>query len=229
MHTKRHIHPIVATLLALATFLAPSAPVLRAQDDTSVWLPIVRQGSELANSFPASDLLFRTQITVQTPSQWGRLTQLGVTILEQSDESAVVLVDYAQLQTLARLPYQPRDTVEFGTLLAASAEQKAWLARSLQPLTLQLQAARNAVTAAIDRTATESQADAATLGALRSAVNSLSGEQRAGLAALPTLDDDGDGLTDTEESWWCTDPQNPNSDGDAKGYSDGQEVMALLD
>ena len=40
---------------------------------------------------------------------------------------------------------------------------------------------------------------------------------------------DGDGLTNTEEAWWCTDPLNPNSDGDAAGYTDGQEVAALLD
>lgn len=37
------------------------------------------------------------------------------------------------------------------------------------------------------------------------------------------------GLTDTAEAWWCTDPGNPNSDGDAQGYTDGQEVTALLD
>ncbi|MEZ4730148.1 MAG: hypothetical protein R3E79_23710 [Caldilineaceae bacterium] len=86
-----------------------------------------------------------------------------------------------------------------------------------------------AVTAAADQTATESQADTAALATLRSAVNSLSLAQRAALNELPTLDFDSDGLTDTEESWWCTDPQNPNSDGDAQGYSDGQEVAALLD
>ena len=35
--------------------------------------------------------------------------------------------------------------------------------------------------------------------------------------------------TNTEETWWCTDPLNANSDGDAQVYSDGTEVDALLD
>lgn len=48
------------------------------------------------------------------------------------------------------------------------------------------------------------------------------------LAAAQVTDNDNDGLTDTEESWWCTDPSNANSDGDVQGYTDGQEVTALL-
>jgi len=229
MSTQRPTHPIVATLLALATFLAPHAPLLHAQDGASVWLPLVHQGSAQVTTLPASDLLFRTQLTIHTSAKQARLTQLGVTVLAQRDERATTLVDYAQLQILARLGYQPRNTVEFGALIAAGAPQKPWLVRSLQPLTQQLQVARAAITAAADQAATESQADTAALTALRSAVNSLSLAQRAAVNELPTLDFDGDGLTDTEESWWCTDPQNPNSDGDAQGYGDGQEVAALLD
>jgi hypothetical protein len=36
-------------------------------------------------------------------------------------------------------------------------------------------------------------------------------------------DADNDGLKDTEESYWNTDPNNPDSDGD--GYLDGEEVV----
>jgi len=49
------------------------------------------------------------------------------------------------------------------------------------------------------------------------------------ILALTSADSDGDGLTNTEEAWWCTDPNDPNSDSDAEGYSDGEEVAALLD
>ncbi len=41
------------------------------------------------------------------------------------------------------------------------------------------------------------------------------------------VDSDGDGLTDTEEGWWCTDPLNPDSDND--GISDGVEVQQAKD
>jgi hypothetical protein len=46
------------------------------------------------------------------------------------------------------------------------------------------------------------------------------------LATLQGVDTDGDGLTDTEEGWWCTDRYSPDSDGDS--VSDGQEVSQLL-
>ena len=233
MISKARVHPIITTILVFANLLAPSAPLLRAQDGTSVWLPLIQQNSEPGSAIPVSaipvsDLLFRTGLTVQDPAHWVRLTQLAVPILSQETDHAVVLADYDQLQTLARLRYQPRNSVEFGLLVNASAAQKPWLARSLQPLTAQLAAVRSTAAPPLAQTATAADAQAA-LTALRTAVNQLSAEQRAGLATLPTLDDDGDGLTNTEESWWCTDPLNPNSDGDAQGYSDGQEVTALLD
>ena len=60
-------------------------------------------------------------------------------------------------------------------------------------------------------------------------MQALTPEQIAATADSISVDDDADGLTNTEEAWWCTDPLNPNSDGDAAGYTDGQEVAALLD
>lgn len=41
----------------------------------------------------------------------------------------------------------------------------------------------------------------------------------------PSLDDDADGLTNTQEQWWCTDPLDADSDND--GATDGAEVTAL--
>ena len=52
---------------------------------------------------------------------------------------------------------------------------------------------------------------------------------RTALVQVPSVDSDNDGLTDEEEGWWCTDPNNPNSDGDPQGHSDGTEINALLD
>ncbi|RMD61822.1 hypothetical protein D6833_07715, partial [Candidatus Parcubacteria bacterium] len=56
------------------------------------------------------------------------------------------------------------------------------------------------------------------------AMAALSDEQRAALRAAAGNDDDADGLTNTQEAWWCTDPASPDSDND--GVSDGDEVSA---
>jgi hypothetical protein len=41
---------------------------------------------------------------------------------------------------------------------------------------------------------------------LRAALRALTAEQQAGLAGVASVDDDADGLTNTQEQWWCTDP-----------------------
>jgi len=49
----------------------------------------------------------------------------------------------------------------------------------------------------------------------------------AGLAALSPsgcTDTDHDGLCDSEENYWNTDPKNPDTDGD--GFTDGEEVLS---
>ena len=52
------------------------------------------------------------------------------------------------------------------------------------------------------------------------------------LMALASVDTDGDGLTDTEEAWWCTNPNDSNSDSpeppSPSNPSDGDEVKAIL-
>ena len=52
------------------------------------------------------------------------------------------------------------------------------------------------------------------------------------LMQLSSVDSDSDGLTDTEEFWWCTDPTNPNSDFSGPPSptdpNDGTEVHAIL-
>jgi len=43
----------------------------------------------------------------------------------------------------------------------------------------------------------------------------------------PNKDTDGDGLTDAEEEFYGTDPNNPDTDGD--GFSDFEEIVAGTD
>jgi thermitase len=51
------------------------------------------------------------------------------------------------------------------------------------------------------------------------------------MMALASVDSDSDGLTDTEETWWCTNPNDNNSDSalapSTGNPSDGDEVQAI--
>ncbi len=105
-------------------------------------------------------------------------------------------------------------------LVAAHAQARPWLARSLQPLLEQAAVARSRLEAEAV-SAAEAYAD------VRVSLRALTPEQMAGIASLSSVDDDADGLTNTQEQWWCTDPLNPDSDGD--GTNDGDEVQAAKD
>jgi hypothetical protein len=56
-------------------------------------------------------------------------------------------------------------------------------------------------------------------------LNAQESVAESAILGLTSLDDAADGLTNTQEQWWCTDPLNADSDGD--GVGDGDEVQAL--
>ena len=157
-------------------------------------------------TLPSSSGLYRTRVAVRQPADWARLERVGVTVLEQGEDWALVLVDEDQLETLARLRFEPQGTDELGMLVTAHAQAKPWLAASWA----EVQRSRGA-------------GETASPQLLRS----LAPELKAGLSSLSSVDDDADGLTNTQEQWWCTDPLNPDSDGD--GTNDGDEVQAAKD
>ncbi len=152
--------------------------------------------------------LFRTRVAVQGPARWQRLEQLGVTALDRGDDWGLLLANEEQMEALARLGFRPLQADSLDSLLNAHGREKPWLVQGLQS---QLDVVR----------AAHEHGEPVHLV--------LTAEQRAGLASLLSVDTDGDGLSDTQEQWWCTDPLNPNTDGDPYGYTDGQEVYALLD
>ncbi len=166
------------------------------------------------------DLLIRTRLTLQRPTDRQRLDELGVLVLEATDDSALVLVDTEQLATLARLRFEPRGSQGLTQLVAAHAPAKPWLAASLRSLLARAEA--------IGKQLKEPETDPATaLAPLRLRLRALTPEQQSALVTLTELDSDGDGLTDTEEGWWCTNPNQADSDGD--GANDGAEVTAAKD
>ena len=96
-----------------------------------------------SGDMPRNDtgLLFRTRVTLSGSRDMKRLQSLGVTVLGEMGSKVLLLVDADQLETLARLRFQPEQTNELRTLIAAHAEAKPWLAASLQPLLAQAGAA----------------------------------------------------------------------------------------
>lgn len=246
MRARLVVHRLLSLLISLSLVLPPSVtqavslrqtgtaqanslrPGPPAQSPNPLWLPFIGIGQ---NAAPTSDLLYRVQIAVTSPARWQRLEALGVVILERDEISAVALVDFLQLEELAKLQFQPRGADELSQLVNANGEKRPWLARSMRPVLEQATAVAQTVSLRYESGASSARSaeQLAALDAMRATLNALSVEERAALADSFSLDDDGDGLTNTEESWWCTDPLNPNSDGDAQGYTDGQEVAALLD
>ncbi len=202
------------------------------------WTSITPAQPALAASAPqeshASTGIFRTRVTLTDPTSWARLDELGVTVLDEGDDWAVLLAAGDQLEPLARLGFQPRGSDDLGALITAHAGTSQWLAEGMSSqlkqaaaLWAQVETARmNAPNAEADSLPAEAQI---ALSDLHGILQAFSPEQTAAIDNLISPDSDGDGLTDTEELWWCTDPLNANSDGDAQGYTDYEEITAILD
>ena len=203
----------VVTLSLLAQSIVPALaiPPISSQKDNGT-LSIKSSAENTSN-------LFRTQVLVKTSAQWQRLAEMEVVVLEQDEDTAIVLVDGEQLETLARLGFQPQHTNDLEPLVFANGEDKVWLVNSLQPLF--------AEAARLQQKRTEGLISERDKAHLQGMLRDLTFEQRAGLLQLTSVDDDADGLTNTQETWWCTDSLNPDSDGD--GTSDGLEVQAAKD
>jgi len=171
--------------------------------------------------------LVRTSVTLSYSTSRSRLDSLGVVILEETETHALILADAMQLEKLARLRFRPRASDDLGILVHYHADTNRRLLDSLQPL---LAKARDIRARSLDTQGRVGPMNSVALQQaqieMRSAMHSLTTEQQQDIVALNSIDSDGDGLTDTEEYWWCTDPLNPDSKGD--GVSDGDAVAALM-
>lgn len=165
--------------------------------------------------------LFRVTVNIQQAYDLVRIKEMGVTILEETDEEATLLVSSGQLETLAKLGYRPQTVDDLISLVSASAESYPWLALGLRS------SLEQAAVLYQDSYDSSVKQVAEVENELLEILSGLSMEQLNGIMYLPGVDSDADGLTDTQESWWCTDPMNPDSDGDGK--LDGIEITAIKD
>ncbi len=220
---KKHFNSTLNILIILSMILPLVVAVPQTQADAADLKPLGGTG------------IFRASILIPGPAERARLTQSGIRVLSENGLAVIVLATGDQLALLSKMGFKPSHIDDLNSLVSANAKNNDWLTESLHDT---LRSAAN-LWQQVDTAATNSQlmvadadrsADAqAALNDLHALLNSFSIEQLAAIETLISPDSDGDGLTDTEELWWCTDPNNPNSDGDAMGYTDGQEVDALLD
>ncbi|MCX7671698.1 MAG: hypothetical protein N2439_16715, partial [Anaerolineae bacterium] len=193
----------------------PTRPVAAAQADARAAQSVAAVASA---PLAAESRLYRTHITLRHPTDRARLEKLGVVVLQEDAPTparpltgggsegggqAIVLADADQLEALARLGFRPQATDDADALIAHHAADRPALAAAWGELR--------------QRIGTDKRMTAA----------SLSVYPLSSVAQLSSLDDDGDGLTNTQEAWWCTDPLNPDTDAD--GRSDGAEIQALKD
>lgn len=165
--------------------------------------------------------LFRVTVNIQQAYDLVRIKEMGVTILEESNEEATLLVSSGQLEILAKLGYRPQTVDDLISLVSASAESYPWLAIGLRS------SLEQAAVLYQDNYDSAVNQVAEVENELLEILSGLSTEQLNGIMYLPGVDSDADGLTDTQESWWCTDPMNPDGDGDGK--LDGIEISAIKD
>lgn len=164
-----------------------------------------------------SGSLYRTTVMLEQPTDIARVKKLGVSILHESLDQLLVLADGEQIAALAHLGFELQNTDEVSSLVQVNATLQPQATTNLHPLVAQIQAMRES----------QALASIANTPTLTATVQSLSPQQQADLAVLAVADSDNDGLTDTQESWWCTNPNLADSDGDRT--SDGAEVQALKD
>ena len=213
---RQHTFTRFCTMFLVLALLSNSVlPVAHAQSNTPLYLPLITNG----NAPSQTDLVFRTHIQIQTPAQWRDLKRMEVVILEQGADWATVLVDDLQLTDLARWRFSPTDTDTLEALVAANMTLDN-AATSFHPLLGEIAATKT-------RLQVDAAATADARANLRTALQDLSSEQQTFLLAATSVDTDNDGLNDTLEGYWCTDPVRADTDFD--GVNDGTEVQRLKD
>ena len=236
--SRHRTHLLLSVCVLLSLVLQPLSSIAAAPPSSRP----VRSADSDVDLRPG--FLFRALVTLAGSRNLARLEKTGVTVLRALEgdgaQTALVLADGEQLADLARLGFKPRAADELRLLITSQGKEKQWLAESLAPLLAQADTAAQQWAVAQQQAIAEQQAadmagaagatatpDALALQALRTSLQALTPEQIAGTADSVSVDDDADGLTNTQEAWWCTDPLDADTDDD--GRSDGAEIQALAD
>jgi hypothetical protein len=215
MFRQRFIHRLLSGLIIFSLLLS-SAPVAQAQDGP-VYLPLVNQGQGQARHAPPPTCSSACRCAWPRPAR-------------RAGWRSRASWCWRRRRTRPRCWWTPPSSSTWPKPASSPAgpmrwrrwckeQGPAWLSPSLRPL---LQEAAALRASGMDLTAGRAADQVVALASVRAALAVLAGEQRAALNELTELDSDGDGLTDTEESWWCTDPlESQQRRRRARGTADG--------
>ena len=216
---------LVAVLSIVGQVALATAPPAYGQGTPPAASPTAAGSGQAAAPTPAApaglklpDQLYRTRVSFDGAHAASRLKELGVTVLNEATNGAIVVATSEQLVRLARLGYRPEGTDEVGALVATLELNRPAVASAVKGARAGVLAARGAGGGA-NVAAPYVASDQPTFAALPQ-------EQRVLVAAAAPPDADNDGLTDTQEAWWCTDPANPRTRG--LQHTDGEVVRRLL-
>lgn len=212
-------HRLIAYLAAFSLVLNASFP------NGVVALATQTEIAPASQEFDTASLL-RTVVQVDNQTMLKRVTDLGVVMLKppvapvQFPVKLSVLVSGDQLERLVRAGLRPVTADELGLLVSRNGKSESWLGNALSVMMNHAKAAQAQVNS--------KAADAKDLIAeLNGELQRLTQETKTAINALTSVDDDADGLTNTQEAWWCTNPLSTDSDGD--GASDPLEVQQAKD
>lgn len=224
--SKQHSGSIVFAnvFVATALTLSPGAAASPSRLVSEAQTPLAAEAPTGFGDLSA----FRVQLELRSANDYTRASKvvgrwLGALPNKQTRYPIQMkaLVTGAEQEQLTRIGIRPVLADELNALIEGHAKDAGDTVNALRPILARL---NGTVAERLATTITTADAEVQ----LRATLAALSLPEANGMNLLTSLDDDGDGLTNTQETWWCTDPLNANSDGDANGWTDGQEVAALL-
>ena len=166
---------------------------------------------------------YRIQIVLIQANDVSRLGQLGAVFLQTPTTlpaTVRLVVTGAQLEKIARMGFLSSATDELSVLVATQLDNPKSSTNLLSKVS-QLRFAQRSFDA---QTATRN----ATLASVEQTLRALTADERTALAGLASNDADGDGLSDSAEVWWCTNPNSANSNP-LSTLTDGQSVQQTKD
>ena len=207
---RKSINVIVFFFIAIS-FLLPSAKTAYAMFPQLIVVP-------------EDTGIYRVIVEITDGYQIKRLEDLNIQIIDANANPITIVVSEEQLEQLSKLHFLVFSIDEIGALINAHKDSypefSLSMKTSLSTISSNLKLVETPLTTD-DYQIIEMQMEDFRL----LSIDTLSNSQLETITILSSNDDDADGLTNTQEEWWCTNPLDPDSDNDGK--SDGDEINRI--
>lgn len=148
--------------------------------------------------------LYRVDVAVDDEYALKQLSNMHVSIVTARIGTSRLLVDISQIQLLVYNGYRVQQMISLNALDVPEIHD---------------------VRSRINADTYEQRHIIANPSLLQSQAAPILTKYQARINSLPVIDSDGDGISDDEEIFWCTDRLRSDSDGD--GITDGEEISSL--